>query len=121
MPGRLVTDTESVFSSPALRDTGMNRLPTSIDNMAPDNRFVRMLADAPIDPRIKAHSIIPVNGAGPPDDLNDGVVTFKSARIDGVESQLVVRSSHSTQATPETIEEVRRILREHLGTQRGSK
>ena len=99
----------------------MNQLPTSIDNMAPDNRFIRTLVDIPIDPRIKAHSIIPVNGAGPPDNLNDGVVTYKSAHIDGVESELIVRSSHSTQAVPETIEEVRRILREHLGTQRGSK
>jgi hypothetical protein len=33
-----------------------------------------------------------------------------------VESELVVPgSSHSTQATPETIEEVRRILYEHAG------
>ena len=41
---------------------------------------------------------------------NDGVVTYHSAHIDGVESELVVRSSHSTQGTPATIEEVRRIL-----------
>jgi hypothetical protein len=31
-----------------------------------------------------------------------------------VASELVVHSSHSTQAEPETIEEVRRILMEHL-------
>ncbi|HYH40877.1 MAG TPA: hypothetical protein VD867_02745, partial [Burkholderiales bacterium] len=121
MPGRLVTDTQSVFNSPAFKDLGMSQLPTSIDNMAPDNRFVRTLADLPIDPRIKAHSIIPVNGAGPPDNLNDGVVTYKSAHIDGVASELIVRSSHSTQAVPETIEEVRRILREHLGVRTDAK
>jgi hypothetical protein len=40
---------------------------------------------------------------------------YKSAHIDGVESELVVRSGHSTQATPQTIEEVRRILYEHAG------
>jgi len=34
--------------------------------------------------------------------------------VDGVESELVVRSAHSTQATPATIEEVRRILYLHL-------
>jgi len=32
----------------------------------------------------------------------------------GVASEKIVRSGHSTQGHPETIEEVRRILREHL-------
>jgi hypothetical protein len=41
-------------------------------------------------------------------------VAYESAHIDGVESEKVVRSPHSTQGHPETIEEVRRILREHL-------
>jgi hypothetical protein len=41
------------------------------------------------------------------------VVSYQSAHIDGVESELVVRSSHSTQGEPATIEEVRRILLLH--------
>ena len=45
----------------------------------------------------------------------DGVVAYESAHIEGVESEKVVRSGHSTQGHPETIEEVRRILREHIG------
>ena len=48
-------------------------------------------------------------------DKNDGVVEYDSAHIDGVESELVVRSGHSTQGKPETIAEVRRILRLHAG------
>jgi len=46
---------------------------------------------------------------------NDGVVQYTSAPHRRVESELVVRSSHSTQAEPATIEEVRRILYEHAG------
>jgi hypothetical protein len=46
-----------------------------------------------------------------------GVVRYSSALIDGVASELIVRSSHSAQAVPETIEEVRRILYEHLEQQ----
>jgi len=38
-----------------------------------------------------------------------------SAHIDGVESELVVRSPNSCQGNPHTIEEVRRILRLHVG------
>jgi hypothetical protein len=51
------------------------------------------------------------------DDLesgDDGVVTVQSARIEGVESELIVRSGHSTQLHPLTTGEVRRILRAGL-------
>jgi hypothetical protein len=92
----------------------MSRLPTSVDNMSPGHPFIRALAESPIDPAITAHSIIAVLGEGPITGKTDGVVAYESAHIDGVESEKVVRSPHSTQGHPETIEEVRRILREHL-------
>ncbi|MGE5305138.1 MAG: hypothetical protein ACM3TN_17650, partial [Alphaproteobacteria bacterium] len=47
----------------------------------------------------------------------DGVVAYESAHIEGVASEKVVHSGHSTQGHPETIEEVKRILIEHLGKQ----
>jgi len=90
-------------------------IPTALDNMDASNPGLKSLAALPIAPGVHAHSIIPVKGNGPVDDGDDGVVEYKSAHIDGVESELVVRSAHSTQATPETIEEVRRILYEHAG------
>jgi hypothetical protein len=90
-------------------------IPTALDNMDSSNPFIKTLASLPIAPGVHAHSIIPVRGTGPVDDGNDGVVGYKSAHIDGVESEFIVRSGHSTQATPETIEEVRRILYEHAG------
>jgi hypothetical protein len=46
---------------------------------------------------------------------DDGVVEYKSAHIEGVESELVVRSHHSVQGHPDAIEEVRRILLLHAG------
>jgi len=91
------------------------RLPTALDNMDSSNPFVQTLSGLPIAAGVHAHSIIPVKGDGPPEEGNDGVVEYKSAHIEGVESELVVRSGHSTQANPETIEEVRRILYEHAG------
>jgi pimeloyl-ACP methyl ester carboxylesterase len=90
-------------------------IPTALDNMDSSNPFVQTLSGLPIVNGVHAHSIIPVRGNGPPEEGNDGVVEYKSAHIEGVESELVVRSGHSTQATPETIEEVRRILYEHAG------
>jgi len=90
-------------------------LPTALDNMDASNPFIKTLASLSIALGVHAHSIIPVKGTGPVEDGNDGVVEYKSAHIDGVDSELVVRSGHSTQATPETIEEVRRILYLHAG------
>jgi len=72
----------------------------------------------PIAPGVEVHSIIPVkNQDAPKEKWNDGVVEYKSAHIDGVASELIVNSSHSTQDEPATIEEVRRILLEHLKEQ----
>jgi pimeloyl-ACP methyl ester carboxylesterase len=95
-------------------DTAVQQLPTSIDNMSPNDPFLRTLHDLPVAGGIDAHSIIAVQGGGAPEEGSDGVVSYRSAHLDGVKSELVVRSGHSTQAVPETIEEVRRILYEHI-------
>jgi len=115
LPGRLLSHVEGLLATSELNQLKGSRLPTSVDNMSPGNPFIRTLADSPIDPRIRAHSIIAVLGKGPLTARTDGIVAYESAHIEGVESERVVQSSHSTQGTPETIEEVRRILREHLG------
>jgi hypothetical protein len=86
-------------------------IPSAVDNMSPRHQFIRALQNIPIAPSVAAHSIIAVNGKGPVEDGDDGVVAYSSAHIEPVESELVVRSSHSTQGHPATIEEVRRILR----------
>jgi hypothetical protein len=81
--------------------------------MNPRSRFLRTLADIPVAPGVAVNSIVAVQGSGPVEDGSDGVVEYRSAHLDGVESELVVRSSHSTQDQPDTIEEVRRILLLH--------
>jgi triacylglycerol esterase/lipase EstA (alpha/beta hydrolase family) len=89
-------------------------VPTAVDNMNGSDPFLKALAALPIAPGVDAHSIIAVKGNGAPEKGNDGVVKYSSAHLDGVASELIVRSGHSTQAEPETIEEVRRILYENL-------
>jgi pimeloyl-ACP methyl ester carboxylesterase len=98
----------------AAASVALHRTPTSIDSMSPGNQFIRALAEIPVSPPVTAHSIISVKDDEPLDRAGDGVVKYQSARIDGVESELIVRSPHSgMQAAPATIEEVRRILEEH--------
>jgi hypothetical protein len=107
----------SVSADIALNRDSVNSptVATAVDNMSPRNRFIRVLQSIPVAPSIAAHSIISVKGTGPYEQGNDGVVEYQSAHIDGVESELVVRSPHSCQGNPNTMEEVRRILRLHAG------
>ena len=107
---------EAVTLNPQLRAwRSMKEIPKSTDNMDPKSRFVQMYNTFPLAPGVTAHSIIAVKNPGDPKEKwSDGVVEYKSAHIDGVASELIVNSGHSTQDHPETIEEVRRILLEHL-------
>jgi hypothetical protein len=117
LPGTLVSQLQTLLKSEAFAGLGMSQLPTSVDNMSPNHPFIRTLSAIPIDPTIRANSIIAVFGEGPITGKTDGMVAYESAHIEGVESEKIVRSGHSTQGHPETIEEVRRILREHIGAQ----
>jgi pimeloyl-ACP methyl ester carboxylesterase len=91
----------------------VSKLPTSMDQMNPRNPFVTTLAEIPIAPGVTTNSIIAVQGTGPIEDGSDGVVPYRSAHIDGVESEVVIRSTHSVQDQPGAVEEVRRILLLH--------
>jgi hypothetical protein len=77
----------------------------AIDNMNPSNPGLQILQSIPVSSRIPAHSIIAVEGDGPKEQGNDGVVAYTSAHIDEAVSELVVRS--------QAIEKIRRILLEH--------
>jgi pimeloyl-ACP methyl ester carboxylesterase len=116
LPGGLAKAAVEVakFRQPSLLGAPLT-IPTALDNMNASNPFLKTLASLPIAAGVHVNSIIAVKGTGPIADGNDGVVEYKSAHIDGVESERVVNSGHSTQGTPETIEEVRRILYEHAG------
>jgi pimeloyl-ACP methyl ester carboxylesterase len=98
----------------AMSGVALNRVPTAVDNMSPNTRFIRTLSTSPIATGVKVNSIVAVLGEGPLTGLGDGVVRYESAHLEGVESEKVVHSSHSTQGEPATIEEVRRILREQV-------
>jgi pimeloyl-ACP methyl ester carboxylesterase len=116
LPGTLVSQFAALTKAGELGALKTSQVPTSVENMSPGHPFLKALNDLPIDPSIPAHSIIAVLGEGPVSGKTDGVVAYESAHIEGVESEKIVRSGHSTQGEPQTIEEVRRILREHLGS-----
>jgi pimeloyl-ACP methyl ester carboxylesterase len=86
----------------------------SVWSMTPDNPALQALASIPVSPKVAAHSIIAVEGDGPVETGDDGVVSYQSAHIPEAKSELIVRSGHSVQSNPHTVAEVRRILLLHL-------
>jgi hypothetical protein len=88
----------------------------SINGMSPGNPAIEAVRAMQVAPGIHAHSIIPTLQDGPLEARNDGVVEYRSAHIDGIESELVIEhQGHSTQSNPLAVHEVRRILIEELG------
>jgi pimeloyl-ACP methyl ester carboxylesterase len=87
---------------------------SSLDGMSPHNKALLAFAETPPAAPVIAHSIIAVKGQGDPTKGSDGVVRYSSAHVSYAQSEFIVRSSHSCQDKPATIEEVRRILLEHL-------
>jgi pimeloyl-ACP methyl ester carboxylesterase len=101
----------------------------SIDALSPKSPILPVLLEAPAGPWVKFHNIV---GDAPRQGLTsttsmwiagdgDGVVSLASARLDGAESQIVVPADHqSVHRHPQSILEVRRILRQHLAELEGS-
>jgi len=90
------------------------RVPNSIDNLGDTDPFIVAAADLPISPRVRYHTIVGVyRPTGPLATSSDGVVPYKSAHLDGADSELAIPSWHSVQDKPAAILELRRILALH--------
>ncbi|MGA7495161.1 MAG: hypothetical protein WBX00_00365, partial [Isosphaeraceae bacterium] len=107
---QLVKDNPDAFDRRRFR-----RFPTSIETLDPSSPILKSLLAMKPGPGVAYHSIIGSLRPGGVDDSTDGVVPYRSAHLDGVESEKVVRSDHGVQKDGEAILEVRRILREHIG------
>ncbi|HQU44732.1 MAG TPA: alpha/beta fold hydrolase [Pirellulales bacterium] len=101
------------------RDHTILEVKTSVDSLAPDSPILPVLLEAPQPPWLKCHNIV---GVLPDTGLigsvaggTDGVVSYESAHLDNVASELKVAADHTTvNRHPLSILEVRRILLEHL-------
>lgn len=113
------TNKAVTFVKPGSTGKTLHTMPTSIDALAPNNRFLTTLNSIPVVKGIPYHSIIGDRGKGGNKDhtkpmSSDGVVPYWSSHIDGAQSELIVPSGHWSNQNPEAIAEVRRILHEHL-------
>lgn len=88
---------------------------TSLDSLNKDSAVLSLVNHSTAPETVKHHNIVGVTKGHSLEDWTDGVVRLRSASRNDVDSQIQVDASHSdVQQHPRTIEEVRRVLMEHL-------
>ena len=100
----------------ALRLDESDIVTTSLDSLSPESPILQAMMQTPPSPRVKYHNVVAVTKRGVLNEQNtDGVVTYASAHLENVESEIVVEADHShAHRHPATIREIRRILLRHL-------
>src|SRR6476646_305121 len=120
LPTDLVTTIKSEVPEETLRKINNGRLPNSVSNLAPNAPYLRILNKESI--QAPYHSIIGNRGKpGPLADSTDGVVPYWSSHLDGAQSECIVPGPHGSCELPQTIAELDRILRLHIGASGSSK
>ncbi len=89
-------------------------LATGIEDLDPNSQTLQVLNSSPYASGVVYHSIIGNERESGVPGGSDGIVPYLSSHLDGAASELVVKSGHSVQVNPLAIQELRRILLEHL-------
>lgn len=91
-------------------------IPTSMDDLSPQSKYVKGNVHLPLRKGLKIHSIVGNLKGHDLDDpeCSDGVVPYTSAHLGETLSEKVVPYGHSAHEHKMAIEEIRRILRLHL-------
>ncbi len=101
--------------TPGGKDAGEGYRMNSIQNLDKDDPFVRAVANLPMSPRVRYHSIIArLNADGPLEKTDDGLVPYWSSHLPHAVSEKVIVSGHSVQEATPAIVELRRILHEDM-------
>src|SRR5438270_5413468 len=115
LPTRLTSViVDSLTSADLALITGSSkRLPNSITGLKPTSPALPVINNVPIS--VPYHSIIGDRGKGNSPNSSDGVVAYWSSHLDGAQSERIVPGPHGSCELPQTIAELDRILRLHLG------
>lgn len=114
LPTAIISRAESILLNPLLKNIGYNRLPTGINGLSPRSPLLQPLDSLPIN--APYHSIIGDRGRGDTPNSSDGVVPYWSSHLAGAQSELIVPGPHGSFALPQTIAELKRILRSDLAS-----
>ncbi len=122
LPERTLEGRDELFrDNPGLfRTASLCEVKTSIDSLAPDSPIFPVLQGRTRPPWVKYHNIVGVvprrkGILGWIAHNGDGAVSYRSAHVEGVESELIVPADHmSVHRHPLSVLEVQKILLLHL-------
>jgi hypothetical protein len=121
LPGKVMSVMkDSLTSAELVHLTGSaKRFPNSVWGLKPTNPALPVINEARIS--VPYHSIIGDRGKDHCPECSDGVVAYWSSHLDGAQSECIVPGPHGSCQLPQTIAELDRILRLHLGIRSASK
>lgn len=97
------------------KEIGHSVIQNGPSDLSKNSKFTELTEDILPVKGFKYHSIIGNNTDSTEHLLmNDDVVHYNSAHLDGAVSEKIIKGGHSIQETPEAVLELRRILRLHL-------
>ncbi len=113
LPVDLTSTVSGVVGESIATVTGnAKRMPNSVTGLSPENPTFKVLDTRSIE--VPHHSIIGDRGKGDTPESSDGVVQYWSSQMKAATSEKIVPGPHGACELPETIEELRRILKIHL-------
>ncbi len=84
----------------------------SVDMLSPEHPYFKALKTCPM--TVPYHSIIGDRGTNKGPASSDGVVPYWSSHVKGAHSEKIVPHGHSCTAESDTVDELLRIMKEHL-------
>jgi hypothetical protein len=112
LPSQLLGGAVDVVTAPLERDLGIKHMPTGINGLSPRSPVLGGLDTLPLD--APYHTIVGDRGRGDTPNSSDGVVAYWSSHLMGAKSELIVLGPHGSYALPQTVSELKRILRLNL-------
>ena len=109
LPGNLLSGAEGSILSTLRVTMGLRHVPTGINGLSPRSPVLKTLDTLPIN--APYNSIIGDRGRGDSPNSSDGVVPYWSSHLEGAQSELIVPGPHGSYALPQTVAELKRILR----------
>lgn len=115
-PFRFAAMSKEVFGAVTVQRTNpevmkLNRMPTSIDTLSPNDAFVKAMNELPMAKGVPYDSIMGDRGRGDTPKSSDGVVPYWSSHLEGAASEKIVPSGHGANQNRETIADVVTILK----------
>ncbi|HEP1386770.1 MULTISPECIES: triacylglycerol lipase [unclassified Acinetobacter] len=121
LPSKFLTTLTDTLNSDDtnLRDfvkiLNVNTLQNGPSDLSTKSEFMQLTTNIPLKEGLAFHSIIGnITKSDDPSVITDGVVPYTSAHLEGAISEKIFRGGHSIQEEPETVLELRHLLRQHL-------